>query len=63
MGYAKMLIKTLAIATSIPLGYVVYAYFTNYVPKQGMVDNIVCGLLIIFLLLVPILMWKNADKL
>ncbi|MBT2579178.1 hypothetical protein J7E43_17555 [Bacillus sp. ISL-8] len=63
MCYVKIFVKSLAILTYIPLGYVVYLYFTNYVPKKGLVDDIVCGTLMLSLILAPILMWKDANKL
>ncbi|MGE6620018.1 hypothetical protein [Bacillus mycoides] len=63
MKYAKIFVKMMAILTYIPLGYVVYLYFTNYVPKKGLVDDIVCGALMLLLLLAPTLMWKDAKKL
>ncbi|MBW3491150.1 hypothetical protein [Bacillus sp. FDAARGOS_1420] len=59
----KVFIRTIAVVSYIPLGYVVYTYFTEFVPKQGIVDDMVCGVLILSLLLVPILMWKDAEKL
>ncbi|MGX5634490.1 hypothetical protein [Bacillus thuringiensis] len=59
----KRFIRTIAVVSYIPLGYVVYTYFTKFVPKQGIVDDMVCGVLILSLLLVPILMWKDANRL
>ncbi|MEN3132531.1 hypothetical protein [Bacillus albus] len=63
MKYTKPFLKMMAILTYIPLSYVVYVYFINYVPKQGIIDDIVCGALMLSLLLAPILMWKDANKL
>ena len=59
----KRFIRTIAVVSCLPLGYVVYTYFTEFVPKQGIVDDMVCGVLILSLLLVPILMWKDGEKL
>lgn len=63
MKYIKVVLKLIATLTYIPLGYVVYIYFTNYIPKKGLVDDIVCGALMLSLLLAPSLMWKDANKL
>lgn len=63
MKYAKILIKTIAILTYIPLGYLVCLYVTNILPKYTMIDNIVWGLLTLLLLFIPMRMWKDANKL
>ncbi|MDN4875993.1 hypothetical protein QYM23_24555 [Bacillus cereus] len=63
MKYAKILIKTIAILTYIPLGYLVYLYVTNILPKYTMIDNIGWGLLTLLLLFIPMRMWKDANEL
>ncbi|OTW60816.1 hypothetical protein BK703_04470 [Bacillus thuringiensis serovar silo] len=63
MKYAKIFVKMMAILTYIPLGYLVYLYVTNFLPKHGMIDNSGWGVLTLLVLLVPINMWKGANKL
>ncbi|PEA89372.1 hypothetical protein [Bacillus thuringiensis] len=63
MKYAKISIKMMAILTYIPLGYLVYLYVTNFLPKHGMIDNISWGLLTLLVLFIPMSMWKDANKL
>ncbi|MBE7097328.1 hypothetical protein [Bacillus cereus] len=59
MKYAKIFIKMMAILTYIPLGYLVYLYVTNILPKH----NIGWGLLTLLILFIPMRMWKDANKL
>ncbi|OUB74551.1 hypothetical protein BK744_13185 [Bacillus thuringiensis serovar zhaodongensis] len=63
MKYVKIFVKMMAILTYIPLGYLVYLYVINFLPKHGMIDNMGWGVVTLLVLLVPINMWKGANKL
>ncbi|HDT6577474.1 MULTISPECIES: hypothetical protein [Bacillus cereus group] len=62
MKYTNAFVKMIAILMYIPIGYIVYLYVTRF-PKYEWIINVGWGFFILLLLLMPIRMWKDTNKL
>ncbi|MFZ7802651.1 hypothetical protein [Bacillus thuringiensis] len=62
MKYTNAFIKMIAVLTYIPLGYLVYLYVTRFA-KYDWINNVGWEFLILLLLLIPIRMWKDTNRL